>query len=469
MLTGYHIGHLSDTHLGYEAYRARNAGGENQRAADFARAFVNAAKDIIASDPPLVIHSGDVADRPHIPIRFMVLIQHWFEKMSAIRPDGTRRQIVVVGGNHELPRDRREACFLDLFRGMPGVHVVTQGYKTVEFNGTGKSENCDPVLSETIVHCLPHDALKEVDFDLVVPEPDKVNILSSHGVAGGSELYIRSLGREFAIPTDVLLRKWDYGALGHWHKQGPIPLLGATGLTKKEREARKAGAPLGTVEYLSPDETAETGSIWYAGSTENSGFGDLRDNGAQRGWLDVLIRPGDLPLVTRKNLPIRAMFRLPHLDATAMTPDDIVKALKENLTKANITGAVIGQIVSGVSRELWSLVDMSAVRAAAAGALHYDPEVRYLSNAKSQETEERGLGDISAVLSERAKAILNVDEVEPALLLAKKLLSLAMDATAAGSTKDSISMHEDEEASSPKDNKVEADPAQDSAAKKEQS
>lgn len=467
MLTGYHIGHLSDTHLGYEAYRARNAGGENQRAADFARAFVTAAKDIIASDPALVIHSGDVADRPHIPIRFMVLIQHWFEKMSGIRPDGTRRQVVVVGGNHELPRDRREACFLDLFRGMPGVHVVTQGYKTIEFSGTGKSENCDPALKDTIVHCLPHDALKETDFELVAPEPDKVNILSSHGVAGGSELYIRSLGREFAIPSDVLLRKWDYGALGHWHKQGPIPLLGATGLTKKEREARKSQDLMGTTDVLVPDETAETGRIWYAGSTENSGFGDLRDNGSQRGWLSVQIRPGDLPLVTRKNLPIRAMFRLPHLDATGMTPDDIVKALKENLTKAEITGAVIGQVVSGVSRELWSLVDMASVRAAAGGALHYDPEVRYIGSAKNQDTEERGLGDISAVLSERAKEILNADEVEPALLLAKKLLSVAMDATAAGSTKDSISMHEEKNEKETTPTEVKEAPADDSNAKED--
>lgn len=439
MLTGYKIAHLSDTHLGYEAYRARNAGGENQRAADIARAFVNVAKDIIAADPPLVIHSGDVADRPHIPIRFMVLIQHWFEKIASIRPDGTRRQLVIVAGNHELARDRREACFLDLFRGMPGVHIVTQGYKTISFDGSGKSENCDPVLKDTIVHCLPHDALKEVDFDVVVPEPGKVNIISSHGVAGGSELYIRSLGREFAIPTDVLLRNWDYGALGHWHKQGPINLVGATGLSKKK-------AVLSTSATLEPDQECETGKIWYAGSTENNGFGDLRDNGAQRGWLEVQIRPGDLPLVRRQNLPIRAMFRLPHLDGTGLSPDELVEKLKENLKSVDISGAVVGQVVSGVSREIWSLVDMSAVRAQAAGALHYDPEVRYASNAqKGADSSQGKAGEINELLKERAKALLDPQEVEPALELAQKLLNLAMDATVAGTTKDDIALHPSEE------------------------
>lgn len=437
MLKGYDIAHLSDTHLGYEAHRARNAGGENQRAADIARAFVNVAKDIIAADPPVVIHSGDVADRPHIPIRFMVLIQHWFEKMAGIRPDGTRRQLIVVAGNHELPRDRREACFLDLFRGMPGIHIVTQGYEAIELDGTGKSENCDPVLHDSIVHCLPHDALKEVDFDLVTPVPGKVNILSSHGVAGGSELYVRSLGREFAIPSDLLLRDWDYGALGHWHKQGPIPLVGATGLSKKKTKVITT-----TVDILEPDEESETGSIWYAGSTENNGFGDLRDNGAKRGWLEVSVRPGQLPLVKRKNLPIRSMFRLPHIDATGMTPDEIVSALKANIAKGSVVGAVVGQVVDGVSREVWSLVDMGSVRTAASGALHYDPQVKYLTSAKSDKVENRGLGDISEVLSERAKEIFAKDEIEPALELARKFLSVAMDATAAGSTKDDISMHD---------------------------
>lgn len=437
LLKSYKIGHFSDNHLGRESYRARNTGGENQRAADFARAFVNACKDIIAADPPLVINTGDVADRPHIPIRFMVLIQHWFEKIASIRPDGTRRQLVVVAGNHELPRDRREACFLDLFRGMQGVHVVTQGYQTIEFDGKDKSENCPEVLKDTVVHCLPHDALKTVDFEIVQPFENKVNILASHGVAGGSELYVRSLGREFAIPTDVLLRAWDYGALGHWHKQGPIPLVGATGVKIKDRKKNKS-IVTSTITSLIPDEESETGKIWYAGSTENNGFGDLRDNGAQRGWLEVEIHPGALPTVRRKNLPIRSMFRLPHVDATGLTPDEIVSKLIKNLKKAEISSAIVGQVISNVSREIWSLVDMNKVRVAAASALHYEPDVKYLTSEKDQSVEERGMGDLADVLQERAAVLFEKDDATQALELARTFLNLALDATAAGSPKDTI-------------------------------
>lgn len=73
--------------------------------------------------------------------------------------------------------------------------------------------------------------------------------------AGGSELFRRSMGREYAIATDVLSRDWDYVALGHWHKRGPVPLV-STGAAKN----------------------CDTGRVWYAGSSENMGFGDLRDH-----------------------------------------------------------------------------------------------------------------------------------------------------------------------------------------------
>lgn len=425
------LGHLSDTHIGYEAYKTLSVGGENQRSVDFAKAFIAVCDEIIASDPMIVIHSGDVADRTVIPIRLMILIRRQMERLASIRPDGTRRQVIIVAGNHELPRNRREACFLELLRGLPGVHLATTGYEKITFEGIGTSLGCDPLLADTVVHALPHDALKTVDFDIVRPVPGKINIISSHGVAGGSELYVRSLGREFAIPTDVLARDWEYGALGHWHKQGPVPIAATGAATRAELRKKLSGPDRAEYGALEPDEDSDRGRIWYAGSTENCGFGDLKDNGQRRGWLHVTVNQGDEPSVRRRNLPIRAMFRLPQLDATGMTPEQITDALVDRARKAPISGAVVGQIVEGIGRDVWSLVDLKRVRDAASTALHYDvtlkPLIRDTEN-ESGHVEHRGLADAAEVIAERSLELIKEPEQrERAVKLANDLLTVQLE------------------------------------------
>lgn len=385
------LAHISDTHIGYEAYKSISAKGENQRSVDFARAFANAVNDIIASDPDLVIHSGDVADRTVIPIRLMLFIKQQFAKLADIRPDGTRRQVVVVAGNHELPRNRKEACFLELLYDMEGVHLATTDYTVIDFT----NENASPKLKNVLVHAVPHDALKSVDFDVIQPVESKINIFSSHGVAGGSELYVRSLGREFHIPTTVLSRNWEYAALGHWHKQGPI--------------------------FISKTNT-ESSNIWYAGSTENCGFGDLKDNGQERGWLEVTVSKGALPEVKRRNLATRSMFRLPVIDGKGLTPSEVTDKLIENIANTDIANAVVGQIVENITREIWGLVDLVKVKNSAKEALHYDVTVK-IEASKNDNNNYVGSG-----ISEAENIIrLEMQEIEAQEELKTKALDLAIN------------------------------------------
>jgi len=402
----FQLAHFSDTHIGYEAYKTLSASGENQRAVDVARAFVNAVSDIVESDPPLVVHSGDMADRTVIPIRLILLIRQQIQRLASVRPDGSRRQVVLIAGNHEIPRSRKEACFLHLFEGIPGVHVVTRDYEVVEFDGSGASAGRPECLSTVTVHALPHDALKTVDFDAVQPHPGRVNVLVAHGVAGGSDLYLRSLGREFTIPTEVLARPWEYVALGHWHKQGPVPLVS-----------------------LGSAEGSDRGRVWYAGSTENMGFGDLRENGTRRGWLRVTVNPSAEPTVERRHLPIRTMVRLPLLEAGDLAPEAITAALIERLRAVDTSGVVLGQVVDGVQRDVWSLVDLAQVRAAAGDALHYEVTVRArkVIQGEPSSSETRGLGDAEVVLAERAAVILADHERAQGLEMAKSLLAAELD------------------------------------------
>lgn len=353
---GVKLAHFSDTHLGYEAYRALTPRGDNQRGFDIVDAFRQTVDGILEWDPDIIIHAGDVTDRPKVDFRYLLFIQQQLERLT-VRKDGSRRPVVVIAGNHDAPRSRKEVCSLELFRNIPGVYIVTQGYAAID-------------LGEVMVHAVPHDSLKGVDFSEVRPVAGKINVFTSHGVAEDSELFLRAIGREFPIPGEVLRRDWEYGALGHWHKRGPVSVGGIT-----------------------------MSRIWYAGSTENISFRDLRDDrGMRRGWLAVTLRQGEDPVVEERDVKIRRMFRLPGIDGTGMGPDEITASLIEAIRKADIAGAVVSQDVTGVSRDIWSLCDITEVRRWAKGALHY--QINYRPLRRSQETKSdipegtSGLGQI---------------------------------------------------------------------------
>lgn len=365
------LAHFSDTHLGYEAYPALSAHGNNQRGEDIVRAFVNVSSDIAAWDPDLVIHSGDVLEKPKPDLRYMKAAEVEFAKLTR-RPDGSLRPVVVLAGNHEQSRNRKEVCWLDLIGRIEGLFVVTQKYTRLRF------DDRFPGLENVVVHAIPHDTLKTVDQTTIVPEDGAINILTAHGVAGGSELFFRALGREHAIDEDMLLRGWDYGALGHWHKQGPVTL--------------GPGAP--------------DPRIWYSGSTENMGFRDMRDNSDKRGYLRVEL--GDGPVqVTPVALPTRRMFRLPVVDAEGKTAADITADLLANIASADLDDAVVGQVVTNVPRDLWSLVDTAKVREAAAGALHFEITTRYAGAAASGDspTDEQGPGELETLIATHLESV----------------------------------------------------------------
>lgn len=60
-----------------------------------------------------------------------------------------------------------------------------------------------------------------------------------------------------------------------------------------------------------------------------------------------------------------------------MDAKSINEVLMSRIKDAEIDGAIVGQVVNGVGRDLWSLVDVAQVRSAASRALHYEVAVRY--------------------------------------------------------------------------------------------
>jgi hypothetical protein len=277
---------------------------------------------------------------------------------------------------------------------------------------------------------MPHDVLRTCDFDDVWPVEGKINILVCHGVVGGSDLYKRTIGREYALPIDVASRGWDYVAMGHWHKRGPVAVGGYSDTTTP---------------------------IWYAGSTENNGFADVAgaDGSKGRGYLRVNITKGERLDIKEVDLPVRAMFRLSTLDAKNLLPEEITNALIKEISRTMLDGAVVLHPVTGVSRDAWALVEHSKVRAAAKAALWYEARPTFHTADMNSDGEEKAdhdpLADLGTVLSDVAGDLLKDDpDLDQVLAMTRALLG---DALSQGPNED------EDEATKPEVTQTPSEPA----------
>lgn len=408
MTSPVRIAHFSDTHLGREQFAdAVNTSGWNQRGIDLVRAWHNVVTDVLSHpEVPLALHAGDVGDTPNPPTRYMLAIKKELNRVAAPLEPGSPyiRQHVVIAGNHDMPRSPNDPCYLALFRGTPGLHIVTDGYQVVTFEDEIADGYAHPDLADVAVHAIPHDDLKSLDWEVVQPIEGKRNILLTHGVAEGSKLFFHAKGREYPIPGDVLARDWDYVALGHWHKRGPV--------------------------FLTEDTKSSKSRIWYAGSPEQCNYSDAREAEGGKGYLLVNL-PGEraMPEVEKVTLPIRPMVTLPAIDAEGLSPDDISTVLAERVKaadrKESISGSVLRQRVVNANQDLWALVDKRPARKAASSALAYDARPMYAAAAEVEDGRDDAEGtlpsleqpttDFEKLLKDRAEDVLAERLREPAL------------------------------------------------------
>ena len=194
--------HLSDIHLGFRQFQRQTPAGGNQREADVAGTFTRAMDKVIELAPDIVLVGGDLFHtvRPTNPA-----ILHAFAQFSRLREALPAAIVVIVAGNHDLPRSTSTRPLLRLFASL-GIEVADTAPRRLRYEDRG--------LSVLAVPEMPGSA---VDFE---PDVDmRTNVLIAHGEVE-SLVPARAVGAELAmtIPTAAISHaRWDYVGLGHYH------------------------------------------------------------------------------------------------------------------------------------------------------------------------------------------------------------------------------------------------------------
>ncbi|MFB6291117.1 MAG: exonuclease SbcCD subunit D [Candidatus Bipolaricaulia bacterium] len=212
--------HFSDTHLGYrEFHRVDSDTGINQREQDVYDAFRSVIDKILALDPDLVIHAGDLFDKVRPTNRAVNLATEQFARLSE-----AGIPTVLIAGNHDTPKISTTGTITRALDRLANIEAVTSD---LELNGSGYRKI--PV-GRTLVHAVSdaptEDKLAE-SIEVLEPEESyRWNILVIH--AGISTLEDEVFSGEF---NEHYLNKgilddlgFDYVALGHYHKRMEIEL-----------------------------------------------------------------------------------------------------------------------------------------------------------------------------------------------------------------------------------------------------
>lgn len=221
------IAHFADTHLGYRGLtKIDPETNRNQRAIDVELAYERAIDGILATEPDLVVHAGDV---------FHHTRPTWHAMRTFVRQ--TRRieaagiPVVIIAGNHDTPRLRTDGTAYSVLElALPEIDFIT-GFEeeTRRFDELGVQ-----------VIGVPHGAMSLNTYDPITTiRAGWRNILLMHGLVPGiADKAHYEPGTE-EIAAGLLDQRFEYIALGHYHLEGQ-----------------------------------QTQNARYAGSTERFGWGD---------------------------------------------------------------------------------------------------------------------------------------------------------------------------------------------------
>jgi DNA repair exonuclease SbcCD nuclease subunit len=311
------LAHLSDTHLGFQAYGATDDHGFNQREVDVMKTFHEVLLAIEARNPDLVVHAGDLFHKVRPSNATIVKA---FELLSKFQLNRAHKPFIVLGGNHDTPRLSDAGSILKLFSSIPGVRVATVKYQVFDLPDL----DCE-------VLAIPHEHHKvEEKIELAPSGRHPNNVLVLHGVEhslqpeGGADFELREARQE----------RWSYVALGDWH---------------------------GYKRYGK--------NICYSGSTDYASNNIWEETKDQKGWIWFDTAIGEL-----EHVPVstRHVYDCRWIDAAKLDPKDIERQMLQNIGKVSGSNRpIVRQVVTNALPLVRSRIDRAVMREISAQCLHY--------------------------------------------------------------------------------------------------
>jgi DNA repair exonuclease SbcCD nuclease subunit len=346
--------HVSDTHLGHQAYNRLSADGLNQREVDFQDAFRRVVDHAIGREPDLVVHSGDLFDVVRPSNRAIALTLQQVRRLSE-----AKIPFVVVSGNHEAPRLRETGSILRVFEGLPHVHPIYRGaYEAVPVQTRG---------GRITIHGVPQSPVQAEfanQLALAKPEGNGSHVLALHGTVAGVDGLFSSEINEMMIPANALGPEYDYIALGHFHNHRRV-----------------------------------TENAAYAGSTERTSFSEA---GEDKVFLEVTL-DGARPTLRPRTASARPMRDAGVIDLHGASRLDVAAEAVSRLAAVSAPGAIVRLLVRGLDPASLRVLDVGAIRAAAPDVLHLDLRFELRSDEAHQQSVPE-LGSLSAEFEAFLKA-----------------------------------------------------------------
>jgi DNA repair protein SbcD/Mre11 len=343
--------HLSDLHLGFRQFARQTPSGGNQREADVADTCARAIGQVIALAPDVVLVGGDVFHSVRPPNSAIVDAFRQFGRLRAALPDAL---IVMIAGNHDVPRAADAGCILQLFAEL-GVHVVYRGPARID----------DPTRELSVLavpYATPGNA---PDTPVFTPDPNRrYNVLLLHDEVRGVVPEAAQPGDRLYTPIDPVAFEqapWDYIGLGHYHVYRPIEAT--YGVTGRRIPAYYSGS----LDYTSTNPWSDVRE-------------ETRRNGAVPGEGKGFIEH-DLERGTHRFHPVtvsRRLLDLPRIDAAQLLAPELDAAIASTVAAAGetINDAIVRLVVTNVSRHVLRTLDYAPLRELRRRALHFQLDAR---------------------------------------------------------------------------------------------
>ncbi len=322
------IFHISDTHIGYSAYRRIDEStGLNQREVDTYDAFKQFVDYAVTEKPDVILHAGDLFDSVRPTNRAISFVLEQLLRLSA-----ASIPFVVIGGNHETPRLKETGSVFSLFEHIPHVHAVYKGnYELVE-------------LGDINIHAIPHcDDIEGEKRKMLANGRERgndgnLNIVMLHaGVYGaGKQTFLMDEFNEQLIPIHDLT-DFDYIALGHYHNHLRVR-----------------------------DDT------YYAGSTERFSFNEVND---EKGFLEVNLEEDGKREIAFHVLKTRAMVDLEPVVCTDLDAQEIKRAITDRIQKYDPGNKVVRLKVLDIPLQVYHSLGFDELKRLTKAAVHF--EIKY--------------------------------------------------------------------------------------------